>query len=155
MKAIVGLVIAIGYPIAEILVWRWVAGFVGWPTVILITIVSLLIGIAVMVSAGGAAARSLVQSLRANTVPSTEAARHGLRFLAGVLIAIPGLITTALGVVLLTPLVAGLAQRLLARRTENWLRKRGFSAVTVTDDQGRKGTRIKPGDIVEGEILEP
>jgi UPF0716 protein FxsA len=158
------------YVVAEWWVASWFAGIVGWAGVLVTVGLSIVFGVAIMRRAGFAAARSLmpVQAGGVTVVQQPDAQRvgrevgdAGLVFVAGALVAVPGLITTALGLLLLIPPVRRLVARQVSRRVRRRAERAGvvFEARTV---QGGtvQGTVVREdlsprGEILQGEVLPP
>ncbi|MFN8170066.1 MAG: FxsA family protein [Candidatus Nanopelagicales bacterium] len=161
----------VGYVVLEWFTASWLASIIGWPGVFLTVAVLVLVGAAVMRRAGFAAARSLrattvdgvnvSQSLtqeRAGQV-TREVGDAGSLFVAGLLIAIPGLVTSAVGLLLLiTPLrraVSGAVTRSLRRRAQAsglivTSTTTTVAGTVVRDDEPRPVR----GEIVEGTVVE-
>jgi UPF0716 protein FxsA len=152
------------------------ASLIGWLWVALVEVALLAIGIVVMRRAGLNAFRSL----RATTVDGVtvvpaasdetmqkvakDASDAGSLFVAGLLIAVPGLVTSAVGLLMLIPPVrralAGAASRFLRRRAERaGLTFRSASTVggvtVVSGDVVRDDAPPRPvrGEIISGEIV--
>lgn len=104
--------VVFGYPLLEILTIVGVAQLIGWGWTLLILIAGIPIGFAVMSRAGRSAFSSMREASRAGRLPDGTAGAHALAFLAGALIAIPGLWTDLAGGLLLVPAV----QRRVSRR---------------------------------------
>jgi UPF0716 protein FxsA len=158
------------YCVAEWFAASWLASIIGWTGVVLVVLVMVIVGAAVMRRAGFAAARSLrpVQADGVTVMPGRPAAEQvgrevgdaGLVFLAGLFIALPGLITSTLGLILLIPPV----RRWARRASGAWLRRRAESAGVVVDARLRSTTvegvvvreDVPPpprGEILPGEIV--
>lgn len=146
------------YALLEIAVATAVAALIGWGWTFVLVAVFVVVGAAVMRRAGLAAARSLTEGTQGGrVVPAvgTGAAvgDASMQFVAGVLIAIPGFVTTALGLLMLIPPV----RRLLGVGLVGWVmtrvRRGGMSVVTTYDSQGRRTTRVYQGDVGEGEVV--
>lgn len=104
--------VVLGYPLLEILTIIAVAKFIGWGWTILILIAGIPIGFTVMSRAGRSAFASMREASRDGRIPDGSAGTHALSFLAGALIAVPGLWSDLAGLLLLlTPI-----QRLIRRR---------------------------------------
>ena len=104
--------VVFGYPLLEIITIVGVAQFIGWGWTILVLIAGIPIGFAIMSRAGRSAFSSMREASRAGRLPDGTAGTHALAFLAGALIAIPGLWTDLAGALLLVPAV----QRRVSRR---------------------------------------
>lgn len=174
------ILVVVGYVVAEWFVASWLASLIGWAGVFLTVAVLVIVGAAVMRRAGFAAARSLrpvtidgvavqpaVTEERVGQV-GREVGDAGSLFVAGLLIAIPGLVTSAVGLLLLiTPLrraVSRTVSRAVRRRAERSGLVVTTTATTVAgsvvrEDVTRSSTpdgtaRPIRGEIVSGEVLE-
>jgi UPF0716 protein FxsA len=161
------------YAVLEWLAASWLAGIIGWGGVALVVLVLVLVGSAVMRRAGFAAARSLrpVRYEGATVVPGPsqealsqagrDAADAGSLFVAGFLIALPGLVTSALGLLLLIPPLRrgvrgrfGRSVRRRARAAGLGYDARASSVTTVQGDVVRDDVPPTPrGEIISGEIV--
>jgi UPF0716 protein FxsA len=172
------ILVVVGYVVLEWFVASWLASLIGWAGVFLTVAVLVIIGAAVMRRAGFAAARSLrpvtvdgvavqpaVTEERVGQV-GREVGDAGSLFVAGLLIAIPGLVTSGVGLLLLiTPLrraVSRTVTRSLRRRAE----RSGLVVTSTTTTVAGAVIREEPagstppgprpvrGEIVSGEVLE-
>ncbi|MEZ5116725.1 MAG: FxsA family protein [Candidatus Nanopelagicales bacterium] len=154
MGGLLALIVLVVYPVTEIAVTVWVAGMVGWLAVLGMFTVGFFLGGLVMRWAGAAAAQSLRSASRTGELPAGAVGDHALLFLGGLLIAVPGFVTDVLGLLLVIPptrwAVAWLGGRTIGRR----LRARGYSVVSGTAPDGTRVTRVVPGDVIEGEVVE-
>ena len=111
------------YLLVEWMVATWLATLIGWGGVLLVVLVLVIIGAAVMRRAGANAFRSL-RPQRIGDVTVTPAATQDTvdavgrdvsdassLFVAGLLIAVPGIVTSVVGLVLLIPPVRRWASR--------------------------------------------
>ncbi len=156
------------YVVAEWFVASWLAGIIGWAGVLLAVAVLVILGSAVMRRAGFAAARSLrpVQADGVTVMPGQASAEQvgrevgdaGLVFLAGAMIAIPGLITSALGLLLLIPPLRTFVRRTISRSVRRRATAAGVvfqqTTTTVTGTVVRED-EVRPvrGEILQGEIV--
>jgi UPF0716 protein FxsA len=162
------------YPVTEWFAASWLAGSIGWGGVLLVVAALFLVGVAVMRRAGFAAARSLrpVQVDGATVLPNVtqdalsragqEVGDAGTLFFAGLLIAVPGLVTSALGLLLLLPPVRRLVRRRVSRSVRRRAGVSGFVVETTTTtvqgtvvrDDGPQddGPQDRP-QIISGEIV--
>jgi UPF0716 protein FxsA len=165
-----GLLILAGivlYVVAEWFVASWLAGLIGWAGVLLSVAALVIIGSAVMRRAGFAAARSLrpVQADGVTVMPGQASAQQvgrevgdaGLVFLAGAMIAIPGIITSALGLLLLIPPVRTFVRRTVSRSFKRRAQAAGivFDQTTVVNGTVVREDQVRPvrGEILQGEIV--
>jgi len=154
------------YCVAEWFAASWLAAIIGWPGVLLVVGLGIIIGVAVMRRAGFAAARSLrpTQVDGVTVMPGgTQAAAEqvgrevgdaSLVFVAGAMIALPGLITSALGLVLLIPPVRRLVRRSVSRSVRR--RAEAAGAVFTVQSTTVTGTVVREDDLppVRGELLQ-
>jgi UPF0716 protein FxsA len=163
------------YLLVEWVVASWLATLIGWGGVVLVVLVLILVGAAVMRRAGAHAFRSLrpqrigdVTVTQAPTQQTVEAVGRdvsdaGSLFVAGLLIALPGIVTSVVGLVLLIPPVrrwAGRATgRVVRRRAERAGLVMDARMTTVQGDVVRDGTYPPPpdrsvrGEIISGEVV--
>ena len=166
------------YVALEWVVASVVASVIGWFWLAVIEIALLAIGIVVMRRAGLAAFRSM----RATTVDgvtvvptateetmqrvAADAANAGSLFVAGLLIAVPGLVTSLIGLVLLITPVRRAAGRVTSRFVRRRAERAGltFSAAStvggvtvvsgdVVRDDAPTEQRLVRGEIISGEIV--
>lgn len=127
-----------GYPALELLTAWIVASYIGWWNVLGLFLIGAVVGIIIMGSAGRAAFATMQQAARSGALPDGSTGGHGLTFLGGALVAIPGFWTDLVGLALCLPPV----QRLLRPRFARWFgvtRLRGGADViqgTVIYDAG-------------------
>jgi UPF0716 protein FxsA len=159
----------VAYAVLEWFAASWLAGLIGWLGVVVVVALLVIIGSAVMRRAGFAAARSLrpVSVDGATVMPGMTQQRAGevgrevgdasMQFVAGLLIALPGLVTSAVGLLLMIrPL-----RELLRRRVSRSVRRRAEAAglvidtatVTSTTVQGAVVRDDEPARPVRGEII--
>jgi UPF0716 protein FxsA len=161
------------YAVLEWIAASWLAGLVGWGGVVLVVLVLVLVGSAVMRRAGFAAARSLrpVRYEGATIVPGTsqealtqvgrDAADAGSLFVAGFLIALPGLVTSGVGLLLLVPPLRGAVRARFGRSVRRRAEAAGIvhdarvsTVTTVQGDVVRDDVPPMPrGEIISGEIV--
>jgi UPF0716 family protein affecting phage T7 exclusion len=121
--------IALGYPIVELIALWLMAQWIGWGSAIIVILLGIPVGFIIM----GKASR-----------------KRPVWFLAGLLVAIPGFVTDVFGLVLLLPPI----QRALERRGRAWL----DSNVTFLDFSGGPTQRRSPyatGDVIPGAVIHP
>lgn len=109
MPRILGLVLLL--PVLELIAFALVAGAIGFGKAVLLQAAISLIGVAMLGSLVSEAKASARQG--GGVLSFALDGRHGLRGLAGLLFAIPGFVTDALGVVALVPELRGRLRRLL------------------------------------------
>jgi UPF0716 protein FxsA len=150
-----------GYAAVEWVTASWLASVIGWDGVLLVVLALVIVGAAVMRRAGFAATRSLrpVRYEGSTVLPGatpdalSQAGRDvsdaGWLFVAGFLIALPGLVTSAVGLLLLVPPV----RRLVRARAARSLRRRAEAAGVVFE--ARTTTMTVQGDVVREDVPPP
>lgn len=88
--------------LAEISVIIWVAGEIGWWTLVIL-MASTVLGLYLMQREWRKAWASLAESLRSGQLPTGRMANASLVLAGGILLTLPGLITDVLGLILLVP----------------------------------------------------
>jgi len=146
------------YVAVEWVVASWLATMIGWLGVLVVLLVLVLVGVVVMRRAGFAAMRSLRPvsyegaAVMPGATPGTmsqvgrDVGDAGALFVAGFLIALPGIVTSVVGLVLLAPPVRRWA-RVRATRS---LRRRAEAAGVVFD--ARATTTTVQGDVVRDDV---
>ena len=120
--------IALGYPIVELIALWLVAQWIGWGSAIIVLLLGIPVGFIIM----GKASR-----------------KRPVWFLAGLFVAIPGFVTDLIGLVLLLPPI----QRALERRGKAWLE----ANVTFLDFSGGAPQMRSPydcGDVIPGMVIQ-
>ena len=151
---------------AEWLAARALAHLIGWGGVALVMMILFIIGMAVCRRAGFAALRGpepiVVDGTRVSAGPARTVGDAGLRFIAGLMIALPGLVTSAIGLILLIPGVRRGVGRFGATR----IRRRAAAAGLILDENFRPspfadgavpGEVYRPAPVrtvIEGEIVD-
>ena len=150
-----------GYAAVEWITASWLASYIGWDGVLLVMLALVLVGAVVMRRAGFAATRSLrpVSYEGSTVLPGAtpdalsrvgrDVSDAGSLFVAGFLIALPGLVTSAIGLLLL---VAPLRRWVRARLTRS-LRRRAEAAGVVFE--ARTTTMTVQGDVVRDDVPPP
>ena len=149
MKFLVGF---LAYVFIELMLLLWLATVIGWLAVFGITVAGFLLGLLVIRDASFNAAQLMNDANGGRQIPADRVSDIGLKFLAGILILIPGLVTDVIGLGLLIPYVRKLARGWGARAFARWARTRNMSVVTTTVD-GVTVTRVVPGDVVAGDVI--
>lgn len=127
-----------GYPALELLTLFAVASLVGLGWLLLGLALGVLIGLAIMQTAGRNAFSAMQAASRSGAVPEGSVRRHGMTFLAGALFAIPGIWCKLAALALFIPGV----QAAVARRTRGLANMRGgvvVEGVVIEPDGMRKG----------------
>lgn len=147
------------YAVVEWIAASWLASVIGWGGVLLVVLLLVLVGFDVMRRAGFAATRSLrpVRYGDSTVLPGatpdamTQVGRDvsdaGSLFVAGVLIALPGLVTSAAGLLLLIPPL----RRLVRSRVTRSLRRRAEAAGVVFEARTTTTATVQ-GDVVRDDV---
>jgi UPF0716 protein FxsA len=160
-RTVLPLVVA-AWAVLEIWLMTVVADATSGFTVLLLLLAGLVLGAAAVKRAGRSAWRNLTASMQQGTrdpasgdgtAPAAPAGggRTGLAMLGGLLLMIPGLISDALGLLLLIPPV----QKALARYAERVVeRKLGKAAPGTLGDAFQQARMHRPdGKVVQGEVI--
>jgi UPF0716 protein FxsA len=123
MWLLIGLV---GLPLVEIALFIVIGGLIGVGATLLWVVATALAGVAVMRTTGHRTLQALQAAMAGVQDPAVPIADGALRFAGGMLLALPGFLTDALGLVLLVPAVRRILIRTLARR-----RRRGAAPVVI------------------------
>lgn len=134
--------VVFGWPALEIATAWWVATKIGWGNLIGIVILSAVLGVIVIRAAGRAAFGELRQAQAQGVMPQGNAGRHAGTFIAGVLIAIPGLWTTLVGLVFLLPPIRAILMPIAA----SWVAARATVRMSRGQTTIIQGTVIRPED---------
>ena len=129
--------VVFGYPALELVTLLLVAQWIGLGRLLLVLLLGVLIGLAIMQSAGRNAFAIMRAAATSGASPEGSVRRHGMRFAAGALMAIPGIWCKLAGLVLVLPPM----QPVVARRLSDWL-------------GARTRMRGTGGDVVEGVVVE-
>lgn len=139
-----------GWLVLEIWLLTVVAGATSGLVVFLLLLAGIVAGSAVVKHAGRRAFQNLNEALQRGGSPS-RGGGNGLTMLAGLLLILPGLISDALGLLLLVPPV----QKTLGRYTERALDRRLRTAAPGTFGDAFQQARIRrpDGKVVPGEVV--
>ncbi|MFF7451003.1 MULTISPECIES: FxsA family membrane protein [unclassified Streptomyces] len=135
--------------VLEIWLLTLVAGAASGFVVLLLLLAGLVLGAVVIKRAGRRAFRNLNEAFQRGTAPSGGGG-NGLMMLSGLLLMLPGLISDAVGLVLLIPPVQKAVSRRAERTFERRLREAGGS-LGGAFQQARM--RRPDGKVVQGEVL--
>lgn len=115
--------VALLVPVAEVFALMWVADLFGGAVAVLALFAFSAVGVLLVRLQGGMALRSLGDSLANGAAPATDdLANQALRFVAAVLLAVPGFVTAGIGLALMVPPVRALAQPFFQSRAESFIR---------------------------------
>ncbi|MGW6357722.1 FxsA family membrane protein [Streptomyces sp. NPDC055092] len=142
--------------VLEIWLLTVVAGAAGGFTVFLLLLAGIVLGAVVIKRAGRRAFKNLSETLQqqqSGAVPAGEqrSGGNGLLMLAGLLLMIPGLVSDALGLLLLVPPV----RTALSRYTERTIERKMRSATPGTlGDAFQQARMHRPdGTVIQGEVI--
>ncbi|MFE2579560.1 FxsA family membrane protein [Streptomyces sp. NPDC059378] len=136
--------------VLEIWLLTVVAGATSGFTVFLLLVAGFVLGAVVVKRAGRRAFRNLNEALQGGGSPS-EGGGNGLLMLGGLLLMIPGLISDALGLLLLIPPVQKVLARYAERSFHRTLRR---SAPGTFGDAFQQARIHRPdGKVVQGEVI--
>ncbi|MER5958085.1 FxsA family membrane protein [Streptomyces sp. NPDC056121] len=142
--------------VLEIWLLTVVAGAAGGFTVFLLLLAGIVLGAVVIKRAGRRAFRNLSETLQrqqSGAVPAggQRSEGNGLVMLAGLLLMIPGLVSDALGLLLLVPPV----RTTLSRYTERTIERKMQSAAPGTFGDAFQQARMhRPdGTVIQGEVI--
>ena len=144
--------------VLEIWLLTVVAGASSGFVVFLLLVAGVVLGSVVIKAAGRRAFRSLQETVRQQqsgvmpgAVPGGNSEGNGLMMLGGLLIIIPGLISDALGLLMLLPPVQKAVSRYAERTVERKLREAGPGTL---GDAFRQARMHRPdGKVVQGEVV--
>ncbi len=141
--------------VLEIWLLSLVAGAAGGLTVFLLLVAGFLLGSAVVKRAGRRAFRNLTETLQqrqSGTVPpSGRSDGNGFLMLGGLLLMLPGMISDAVGLVLLVPPVQKALGRYTERTFERKLREAAHGGFGGAFQQAR--IHRPDGKVVQGEVI--
>ncbi|MEU5091938.1 FxsA family membrane protein [Streptomyces sp. NPDC021356] len=137
--------------VLEIWLLTLVAGAAGGFTVFLLLVAAFVLGAVVIKRAGRRAFQNLNEALQRGATPSARRGGNGLMMLGGLLLMIPGMISDAVGLLLLIPPV----QRAVGRFAERTVDRRLRAAAPGTLGDAFQQVRIhRPdGKVVQGEVI--
>ncbi|MFD7299301.1 FxsA family membrane protein [Streptomyces sp. NPDC059897] len=146
--------------VLEIWLLTVVAGAIGGFTLGILLVAGIVAGSVVMKSAGRRAFKNLTETLQRQQSGSPEASKppeqrsqgNGLLMLAGLLLMIPGLISDALGLLLLVPPLRTALSRYTERKVE---RKMGAAAGQGPFGDAFQQARMRQsgGTVIQGEVI--
>ena len=106
----------IGVPVLEVFVFVEVGLAIGWLLATVLLLGSSLLGMWLVRIEGRAAIERVALAVSERRPPGRAAVDGALGFLGGVLLALPGFVTAALGAVLVLPPTRALTRRWISRR---------------------------------------
>ncbi|MFI6249282.1 FxsA family membrane protein [Streptomyces sp. NPDC051016] len=136
--------------VLEVWLLTVVAGAAGGMTVFLLLVAGFVAGSVVIKRAGRRAFRSLNEAIQRGGSPESGGG-NGLMMLGGLLLIIPGLVSDALGLLLLLPPVQKAVSRLAERTFERKLRAAAPGTLGNAFQQARM--HRPDGKVVQGEVI--
>ncbi|MFE7891035.1 FxsA family membrane protein [Streptomyces sp. NPDC057412] len=136
--------------VLEIWLLTVVAGEAGGVTVFLLLVAGLVLGSVVVKRAGRRAFQALNEALQRGGTPE-RGGGNGLMMLGGLLIMLPGLISDAVGLLLLIPPVQKVVSRYAERTFDRKLREAGAGSFGDAFQQARM--HRPDGKVVQGEVI--
>ncbi|MDL5200341.1 FxsA family membrane protein [Streptomyces sp. ALI-76-A] len=139
--------------VLEIWLLTVVAGAAGGFTVFLLLVAGLVLGSVVIKRAGRRAFQNLNEALQRGGAPSdsSNGGGNGLMMLGGLLLMIPGLISDAVGLILLVPPVQKALSRYAERTVERKLREAVPGSLGDAFQQARM--HQPDGKVVQGQVI--
>lgn len=148
----------LAYVVAEVAALIWVTKEIGWWT-LLILVVSSLLGVFLLQREWRKAWGSVAESLRAGQLPSGQLADTTLILGGGVLLILPGLLSDIVGVLLLLPFTRPFIRSAISWWAARTLQKDGASVTVIegetVDAPDTPIPAIEDDTVVEGVILDP
>lgn len=95
----------IGVPVIEILLLVWMSDRIGMLWTVLLVIVTGIIGAKMVVSQGRVVWKSFKYRLSTGAIPELEVAHGAMLIFAGAVLLTPGILTDAVGLMLLVPAI--------------------------------------------------
>ena len=156
MRILVGLMFG---AIVELYVMYLVATWIGfWPMLGILILLSI-IGFAVIRMAGVRTMRRYMEQSATGEPPGKQLADGAVMLTSGLLLAVPGFISGAFGLVLLLPPVRALLRNQLSKRTaaaaQRFTTRGGFRGTTVIATYDRDEVRDVTATDVAGELPPP
>jgi UPF0716 protein FxsA len=152
-------------PLVELYVLIQVGGEIGALPTILLTLFTAALGAGLMRHQGISTLQKAQVNMAQGQVPAVEMFEGVLIFVGGVLLLVPGLITDALGFLLLLPFFRQwLAVKLIRQRQTQYARQKGqvYEAEWTQQEDGQITRRIKvvrtnqdSGEVIDGEWQDP
>lgn len=152
-------------PLIELYVLIEVGGIIGALPTILLTVFTAVAGVALMRQQGVSTMQRAQANMAQGQPPAAEMMEGVLLFLGGLFLLIPGLITDFLGFVLLVPpLRAAMARKVIDQRRSHYARQRGGVYETEWTQKSENGSEIlhvrtlrghrpeQDNDVIDGEV---
>jgi UPF0716 protein FxsA len=137
------LLVLIGVPVVEVLVFIEVGRAIGWLLAVVLLLGTSVLGAQLMRSQGRAAVEGISLAVSERRTPARAAIDGALGFLGGVLLVVPGFVTDALGVLLLF----GPTRTLARRRISGHYAARVMSFATTAGRFASRERGARPADV--------
>lgn len=154
-------------PLVELYVLIEVGSVIGALPTILLTIMTAIVGAGLMRHQGVSTMQKAQLNMAQGQVPAVEMMEGVFIFLGGLMLLIPGLITDAMGFLLLIPPVRQvLARKLIAQRQAQYARYKGQVYETEWTERSSDGQSIqhvriiesssadKDSEVIDGEVVD-
>jgi len=154
-------------PLVELYVLIEVGSVIGALPTILLTIVTAIVGAGLMRHQGVSTMQKAQLNMAQGQVPAVEMMEGVFIFLGGLMLLIPGLITDAMGFLLLIPPIRQvLAKKLIAQRQAQYAQYKGQVYETEWTERSSDGQSIqhvriiessspdKDSEVIEGEVMD-
>jgi UPF0716 protein FxsA len=143
------------YAVVELAVIFTLVSTIGWGWTLLALLAAFVLGWGVLAPVASSHLLRRIGQLRSGLTDPRGAAGDGaLVTLAAVLVLIPGLVSTALGLLLLVPPIRSVAGPRLTAIAVNGLQRRGVSYVTAFPTDSYAKTGGGHGDYIDGEVID-
>jgi UPF0716 family protein affecting phage T7 exclusion len=141
-------------PLIELAVFVQVAQWIGFLDAFGLLILISIIGVFVVRHQGIGVYRRVREEIRAGIVPTVQLVDGLLILIAGILLILPGFITSVVGLLLLLPPVRNIAHRILRRRFSVRVANRVVKVVNTRGSSSPTGS-TGPGPADDPEVLPP
>lgn len=142
------------YALCELILFVWLGTSVSWLASFGLLIAFFVLGMLVMSSAGISAVSAL-KEIRGGQAPAEAGPKIGnatVTFVAGFVIAMPGFISSIVGIIALVPIVRSTTKNGLSKYARYRFHRSGLTVVTVAYD-GFKRSRFYQGDVIPGNVI--
>lgn len=141
-------------PIVEIALFIQIGGLIGVLPTIGLVLLSAMLGVTVMRRQGMVAALDVQRAMQEFRDPTRPMAEGAMSMIAGLLLVVPGLFTSALGLLLLVPAVRALTLRWLGRKATLRYGAGAAPGVDFGDipPRYRRGPGWQEDEVIDGEF---
>lgn len=156
------------YVVGEGLLAEFLASRFGWPAVLGLFVLGLVTGLLVMAEAGRRAGRTVRAAGDPSRIPpvarsgrspspgnaAADLGDAGLMFIGGVLLAVPGVATDVLGLLLLLPLTRRWCRRPASALLGSRLRRFTVTVASPSNPGSPPRNRRVSGEVIQGEVID-